>query len=94
MRNLREHALGGGSFQSIPNSIPLGGFGRGLHEDYFASGIVAGVKLGKQRLGVGARVLGKKRHMRKAGRISFRDGTVSKDANDASLSTCTAHDLL
>lgn len=83
--------LGGGSFESIPNSIPFGVFGRGLREDYFASGIVAGVELGEHRLGIGGGVLGNNRNMCKTG--CFRDGAVGKDADGVSLSACAAHDL-
>ena len=66
--------LGGGSFESVPNSIPFGVFGRGLCEDYFASGIVAGVELGEHRLGIGGGVFGKNRNMRKA--ACFWNGAV------------------
>ena len=76
--------------EAIPDSIPLGALGRGLRENDFASGMVAGVELGKQRLRISGGVLRKKRNMRQA--VHLRNGVVSEDADNAPLSACAAHD--
>ena len=63
-----------------------------MHEDDLASGIVASMQLGKQRLSISGSIWGKKANMSKASH--FRDGAMGKDADDALFSASAARDLL